>query len=794
MIRGFGNETGALRTTPWARRERDGLYIGHDKTVWLFRELPLAPLQHEDPARRTEVGQVLEDVLEEIGARSRDIGQGLSLLSQNREVQIFAVTYNTVNRPPDGTPEALAGLLDDLLDPVVTSKALLLGVKLRSAAFTQAVSASGDWKQKFRALIGAQTEDTDLSLAAYHDDLADMDALIRRHHGMTPRLEALAQLEAWWNHGHTPDQVVHYDVDSFSLPGGRTYQLRSVMEFPKHMQAPFAQWLLDAMSHPSPAVAVSIRAELEPPTVTRTRLRHQRRKLLSQQEEEEATGDLGREENTHTLQYAQDIESYVIATRQPWLTGASFLLAHQVDGADDTFAEHLASVYGIVTQPVRHRQREALDEFQPASATRINPFKHDVNLALVAYAGLASFSNLGDGSGMFLGHIDPDDVPCYLDPFTAAKQNLPPVMGVFGDPGSGKTFAAQLLAGQAALAGLNVIFVNPKGYDTLSPWVDWVRSQGVPARTVSLSKIEKQGGAFDPFSFCADPKMAAEILARHIHTVLGDALTPRQEFTLAEGLTNGAEAGARCAMDALGYVEDTEIVDLVRSAVRSYTLFALAFSSKPRDDWQGTSGLTLIEFDRELPMPTPGQRTVELAERLALATLRLTSRAAMEILMRESGGMYVIDEAHHYISSSEGMASLERLAREGRSVGLLPVFITQRPSDLLSIDMESFMSRVLCMKLNDAREATAALQLCRLEPTASRVAFLRDAGPRRGSEGVPGRPAMGILRDPYDRHAVVSIGPVPEHLRLAMSTNRTDRELRDGQVASPASDQSTEVS
>ena len=88
------------------------------------------------------------------------------------------------------------------------------------------------------------------------------------------------------------------------------------------------------------------------------------------------------------------------------------------------------------------------------------------------------------------------------------------------------------------------------------------------------------------------------------------------------------------------------------------------------------------------------------------------------------------------------------------------------------------MSRVLVMKLNDEAEAAAALQLCRLEPTPERLAFLRKAGPRIGGKGVPSRSALGIFRDLFDRHAVVSIGPIPEHVRLAMSTNRDDRQLR----------------
>lgn len=787
---GLGDDTGALRTTPWARREDGGVYIGHDKSVWLYRELPLAPLQHEDPHRRLEVGGLLDGLLEELGSRSRDIGQGMSMLSQNRMIHIFGAVFDTLTAPPPSTPEPLEDLLSEILPPLTASKTLMVGIKLRSAFLQQATKAKGVGG-KVKALLASKGDDLEMNLDTYAADFNDLEPIFRRHEGRVPRTEALNQLEAWWNNGQTPDQVVEYSGESFRVPRMATYEISAVQGFPQQMRAPFAQWALEAMAHPSPAIAISVRAELEPATVTRSRLRRMRRRLIAQEEEEAATGDLAREENTSVLEYAKDVESYVTKSRSPWLANASILMARIEDGADETYKTMLSSTYKIQTQPLTHRQLEGLNEFQPTSPVRINPFPQDLNLAMVSYAGLGSFSNLGDASGVYVGSIDPDYVPCYLDVYGASTQDTPPVMGIFGDPGSGKTFLAQLIAAQAALSGETVFFINPKGHDSLAPWTQWVASRGAPARVVSLSKMTN--GAFDPFSFCADPHMAAEILGRHIMTVLGSAASPHQGFVLMEGLTRGASAGATCAMDALAHVQDEGLVRLIKGAIASYSLFALAFSDTRHDHWAGSSGLTLIEFDRELPLPPAGKVNLETSESLALAALRLISRAAMEILMRARGGVYVIDEAHHYLASDEGASSLDRLGREGRSMGLLPIFVTQRPSDLLAVDMESFMSRVMCMKLNDETQAVAALQLCRLEPTQARIEFLRTAGPRRGSDGVPGRPALGIFRDLYDRHAVVSVGPVPEHLRLAMSTNRTDREQREAQTPTPGQSPSTEV-
>lgn len=775
-----GDAEGQIPVRQWARREPGGVYVGRDRSVWLYRELPLAPVKHEDNSRRLEVGGNLHQVLAEIGETSQDIAQGLSLLSQNRRIHIFCATFDEIATAPEDSPYKLERLLDALLPSLVAGKTLLVGVRLRSALVANMTKERTSWKEKLKSMAQSAKESHEMGLSAFDADFALMDAVFRRYGAQVPRESALAQLESWFTLGKTPDAVVETASDHMFVPAtGTSYQLHSVMELPQIMHAPQSQWLLDAMTHVSGVKAVSIRAALEPPTVTRTRLRRQRRKLIAQDEEEQATGDLGRDEESSLMDYAQRVEQFVTSNSEAWMAETSIVLAHEVDEADSTFAHMLRSQYGVKTQPLHERMLEGLREMQPTARDVVNPFKQEVNVGYVAYGGLGGFSALGDKSGLFTGFVDPDGVPCYIDPFAASTLNRSPVMGVFGEPGSGKTFYAQLVAAQAALAGMNVFFVNPKGFDTLSPWVDWVASLGVPARTVSFSKIEARGGAFDPFTFCTDGRMAAEILTRHIQTVLGKALTPQQDFSLAADLRAGADAGAKCAYEALRYVEDPDLAKLIHQAVESNSLFALAFSREPRDDWDNSQGLTLIEFDRELPLPAPGKQDLEMSERMALAALRITSRAAMEILMRHKGGVYVVDESHHYLASSEGMSSLERLAREGRSMGILPIFITQQPSDLLNVDMETYLSRVAVMRLRDANEARAGLQLCGLKPTQRRLDYLRGCGPQPQTEDSPGRPASGFMRDIHDQHAVVTVGPVPEEMRVEMSTNRTDRQKRE---------------
>jgi hypothetical protein len=261
-----------------------------------------------------------------------------------------------------------------------------------------------------------------------------------------------------------------------------------------------------------------------------------------------------------------------------------------------------------------------------------------------------------------------------------------------------------------------------------------------------------------------------------------------QEIELGADLNRAADEGARCAGEAMAYVRDPQVSNLVASLVKSSSLFRLGFSMTPKPPFEVGGGLTLIEFDRELPLPDGSKDAghYERDERIALGAMRLVTRASMEILMRSKGGILIVDEAHHYLGSPEGLSSLQRMGREGRSLRLLPIFLTQRVSDVLKADMENYLSRVFVMKLTDETQAAAALKLCGLKSTPERVQFLRNAGPRKGSEGMPGRGALGFFRDIHDRHSVVMVGPVPEDVRLAFSTNPDDKAKRAAMKAAVA--------
>jgi hypothetical protein len=770
-----------LWTTPWSWRTDDGIYVGHGKDAWLYRELPLNPLQWEDPGTRLQIGSPLATLLEELGSTSKDTGAGLRTLARLREIHLVAVTWEAPAKLPEETGPQLRDFLAATLRFTVPYKALFVGVKLRSSVTsTTAKKQGGGLLEQIKSMTAAALAEDVPNLDPFEKDITSITSIMARNGAKVPARDSLRHLESWYNLGRGPDVEVKETRDLLYVDDFDVIEMAAVRAFEQPvMRAPHAQWLLAAATHPEGPSVVSVRGQLEPASMARGRLRATQRKFLNQLEEQAATGDLERAEDSQTLNLAKEVEDYFVSSGEPLISECSIVMARRASSAEETYIDELRGAFGIDVTALQHRQLAALDETLPCSQKRVNPFVQDVSIGMLAYAGLQAFSNLGDRKGVFVGLTDPDYTPTWLDPFGAPEANLPPAMAVFGDPGSGKTFLCQTIATQAALEGHTVIMVNPKGFDSLSPTADLVGGT-----TVRMSALEGTPGFFDPARYAPNPAMAAEIASAHILSVLGTDFTGSQELALSVGLKRGFLGGARCVNEALEHVDDDFVKRLVREQAEASATFALGIAKTPLPPLDGIAGgLTLIEFDRKLDLPDAAQQqdTHTREQRVALSAIRLVSRASLEILNRAGGGLFILDEAWTFLGSSAGLAMLQQLGREGRSLNILPIFATQRVADLIKdgVNLEGYLSRVFVMKLMEEREAKAALQLCGLEATPQWIDWLRKAGPRQAEGDRPARAALAIHRDIKNRHAAVMIGPVPEAARVAFSTKPSDRRRRD---------------
>ena len=432
---GEDSATSTLWTTPWIARSGTDLYVGHDGSVWLYGELPLSPVTWEDPGTRLQIGGRLQQLLREVGATSRPGVAGIRTLTNNRNVHLVSVTYTEPARPPQGTPAALADYQRGTLGFLVPNRVLLVGVQLRASGTTvMGKNGATGFFQVVKSLAERLLAEDLPDLQPYEKDRALISSVFGRSGAHAPTPVAADQLESWYNNGRGPDATIVEDSSSLLIAGDRV-ELGAVMSFERpFMTAPHDQWLAELLSHEDAPFLVSIRGQLEPSVVTRSRARSSQRRVNASIEEELSTGDLERAELTQTFQLAKSAEDLLMEGGEPVLSSASIIMARRVSDVDETYIDYLRERWGIRCKPLEHRQLAALDETLPASQRRVNPFLQDVMLPMLAYCGLHASSDLGDGKGGYVGLVDPFLSTCYLDYLSAPANDASPVLGPAGRP------------------------------------------------------------------------------------------------------------------------------------------------------------------------------------------------------------------------------------------------------------------------------------------------------------------------------------------------------------------------
>lgn len=789
-------ETGERHVTPWKWKVKvsvdgvheDELYIGWNGQVWVYRSMPLLPLQHASTSEMMREASKVERMFEALASHTPRIPIPVE---RNREWHIVSSTsYGLVEIPRENEnyPELVAYQLP-IFDELITPKRLVaFGVRLipRIGGSDAEQEEKKSFLDRSRGFAKAATVLMGDDLPEIDNYMADLVAIVSMFNnvGATPLTkEQTGMLEGWYANGRSPELLMYDHPKYIEIVDTRPRRVEMsalVSANREVLNAPLDRWVLDVQQHPTDPIVVSIRGEVQEGARARMRARAAQRFARSQAEEEAQTGDLSWEETYRRGDLGALVERELVATNAPLLTNVSVVFGRIVYNDPNlhyVFSDHLQDTYDMTVSPLIGRQIAALDETLPTSSKRVNPHLQDFNTRMISHAGLTSFPQVGDDYGVFLGLDATVHTPVFLDPGGAPKANQPATMAVFGDSGAGKTWCLQHIAVQCAAMGLPVTFINPKGNDSLRPLVDAVG--GVRIR---LRDIRHNAGALDPFATMTDKDLAKDVVVHFIETVFN--LNDIQKTHLETGLHQAATANVRTLDQALDFVQgDPGLVQLIRQKAAGNPMFALVLRprTETREDLLGVDDrrLTLIEFAEELQLPE-GPPPYSDSERLSLAVMRLLISNMMQRMLQNKQGVLIVDEAWAFLNSPQGRAELERLARLGRSLNILPILATQKVADLLQYDMESYLSRVLAMQLSDKREAEAALRLAGFEPTDSRIQALAQFGPRKLPTG-RSRPSMALFSDFRDRRTQIAIGPTSERWMEVFTTNPEEKQRLEAQ-------------
>lgn len=646
--------------------------------------------------------------------------------------------------------------------------------------------------------------DTPESLKAYHADIERVEKILFRQGFRDPSAKEMSVMQSWHENipGDGMSSVINYPhyLEVENETGENVFwEMRATTGWQAPM--PDEPWFALANSLNEHAWVISARGELERAEATRARVKSQRRKMSETLRQTDESGDFERPEDE---QLAVDMEMvgehYSLNTEEPSIARFSMIFGRRRfpdpddpsrwEGVNErSYADDLRESYRVETEGMNRRQLAAANEVYPCAHIKIGsrrPHMHHVSLALLSEAGMTSMSDLGDKEGAHMGYALPDGTEVRFDFRAASSSDKPPFMLIAGQPGSGKTVVSQALIHQASLDGVNSIFINPKGADSLLPLLDITGGHHVVIG-------EDNPGTLDPFKFATTQEAAINIARGFLDLVIPD-MDQHVMAQIQEGLRTAKNPS--CFMEAIDNISSADHREMLYQLRRSSPIIALCMAEEGGEFMLGgkkiseiSDGLLLVEFSSDIQLPTAPTKVkdMEWAHRTGVAAVSLLMQSATQMIVKARrgqkeggrGSFLVIDEAWLMLSSKVlAQSFMESLGRLGRSLDVTAILATQRVSDVVDAELTEYLSRVMLMKLTSQREQTIGLELLGLEDTPEHREMLASSGSERIVDRRTGAvkriPPIALMRDLKDRVGAVSCEFTEEMLDM-YSTNPEDR-------------------
>ncbi len=807
-------------------RLADGRLQGVNGALWMYRAVPLGPVvDARNPAESLTAAEPLLSFFEELAGQV-NVGMRRRATSRGSYREVHVLLVNVPQRFAPGRGHALSEVLRQRYpNTAIDRRLLLVGVRLRDKL------GGGGLLDAVNSVVETVVAGN-VPLSDFDEDTERMNAAMDRSGLVKVSADDVRLANAWWNHGYYADtpMLVHPDhvhvfesVESVrmadeagvdqcaswthtTVPGTHAVTFASVQDldlsFVKATD-PTSHWVADLVG--AGALAVSIRGVIEPGAITREELRRQRKRFIDDINERTKQGKMERAEQVEMMALLEGVEGLYATGGNPPPTLASASIVAGFDGQFRDVHQVLSADAPARLAMMDFRQHGAMAETWLCSHLRANPHLHDLPAQTVACSGIPSLSFVGDPDGALLGFTERDRQPAYLSPTAASTSDGLPIALCAGATGSGKTQVLLSLADQYARMGRPVVIVDPKmGSDHSSV----VLAAG--GQVASLDTLVTADGIFDPIRFSAKKEVGAELAASMLMAInpWGTAVAD-MEVPLTHALSYGVDKGATCIGQALAIaVRDQipmppEMVSRVEALASSSPMFRAIVGVNPSTEGLRTSsGITLIKVgDAYLDLPEPGALNQTLPQRVALAVVRMmVFGSAMALTGRQ--GVVMLDEAWVFLGA--GRAEVERLGRLARSQGVLPMLFTQRVSDAVSAGLAGYISRGLVLSIEDEKEARAACELWKLDPTPARLQRIMAKATIGGNSAQavsPNPMSMKALRDPVTgevlrgsvciyvdlsgRAVPVRVDLSPEFLAMS-STNPEDIKRREAAAAALA--------
>jgi hypothetical protein len=592
-------------------------------------------------------------------------------------------------------------------------------------------------------------------------------------------------------------------------------------------------WLHAAAVLPDFPVEISVRGQVVPPDVAAKSIGYRIRRVRNQQDhfaEHGLDSPLGLERvAAEALEVSDKLESGR-PEEATWFNGW-VRLAVWGDTRQEALdrATELERLYNQhLRMTLRHPKDQArlAREFIPGERAFDSGYLREMPVMMLASAMPHADPGVGSFRGDLIGHTSGiGRSPVFLNPHLPMELlNKSGVIGLIGEPGSGKSTLMGTLAYLSVRRGVETTLIDPSGLlvglaalpelrshtrvmnlaaaapGTLSPYglvptpslVDYPSTaEGAIeyAEAVKAAKAERYANVLDTCRHMLDPAIAADpdvidAISRAAWEV------PRDEGSTLEQVISQLELMAGRATTDLAERRGARRAALGLEQAMEMPGGALFFGQSPTDA-PITAPLTILtigglQVDR---LDQPPERW-SVGERMSFIILQAGLRLAVRRCYggdRNRRKLIAVDEGHFVGKTGSGRDLLTRVASDSRKFNLAAVFASQNPADILGIDrLKNLMPTVFVGRVAGKKEILeGALELLEL-PTGEgyeEVVAALSAGD--GEVDVPYRDF--IMRDALGRVQKVRINVMDyvPGLRAALDTTPASRTARHSRRGSP---------
>ena len=802
QIKGLGRTGGAIALNDnepmgiidtLAFFDDDGVCISRNGSVTLYRVIDNSPVLFEDENDQLRPGYVIDRLLIAL-QKSTSTFEGFLEEQSRLDRTIHFVTLQWFDEPAPNTVTDISPKLEKHIEKTLSlapalERRLVIGVEL----FPEARNLKEMFT--FQAQEGADEIDYETFIGPYISDYEAVEEILKNAGTRRLTRNERNRFIAWHNHGENTDIPIWWGEKHavvHSNKGKLKMQMYAVEELETRLAIPGDEFLQQSMNYITgemPSICF-IRTQLEPSrfTVKRAKktVQNEQKQLMQDQQDNE----LPDEEIEQKYAGAYQLRQVLQGDEHPTLKETSIVYGTLArDGykhAGTSFREYMENRFGAKLSPLSGQQIEGFASARPGGALELNPIpniamktfmskyaKSDYSSSLLSFSGASLNGNVGDPNGFVIGRNQPNGEPHYFDPFRTSKDGVSPAWLILGEPGSGKSHLLKDIIYQANLNNTGGVFIHPKRDLSLKTFAE---SEGL--RFINFSPSDPESaGMLDPFLYLDDKRLAARMLSSFLLDTLFSDFVGKEATDFENSFLRAANnEEVKCGWDTLPYMQNTErfsrkeIVKTIASSVNEGGPAAIVISKKSESGLVFASQektVTIVHIGEEFTLDGDSQEP-----RVNRALLKLMVVEAFYAMRATGGGLFMVDEAHAFLGDPSISQLFSSIVRKGRSEYIMPIFASQRVTDLKDAGFQP--SRVTLLMTTNEEEARTGLKLARMsEPYERHIEFLKNCNytpERRDADGnviqeekLPG----GIIMDMNQRHGRITMGPhLPEVLSV----------------------------